>query len=197
MRTLPPRRPDARARVGTPAGRRVPAQVRAEHLGGRGGGRLLRAQRRRADEELQAPRDRPADGLRDPVREVPGGRAGSGRGGVRRARGRGDRRRTAPHGGGHGRARACDSERLRVPPAATGWSRSSASSSSSRPRSRRCMCPTSTARSTRNAPSASSGRRSGRSASGTPTYRLTSRATPPAGRDSSPSRSRAPGDPAR
>ena len=45
LRALPPRQPDAGARLGSPAGRRLPAQVRAQHRGDRGGRRLLRAQR--------------------------------------------------------------------------------------------------------------------------------------------------------
>ena len=52
-------------------------------------------------------------------------------------------------------------------------------SSSSPPRSTRCTCRTSTRRSTRRPPSARSGRRSGCSASGTPTCRRTERRSPP------------------
>ena len=166
-------RPDAGARLGASAGGRVPAEVRAERVGGRGGGRVLRPQRRRADEELQAARHRPADGLRDAVREVPGRRSRPGGRGVRRAARRGDRGRAAADRRGDGTARARDAQRPRAAARAARSSRGSARSSSSRPRSRRCTCPTSTGRSTRSARSASSGRRSARSATGTPTCRPT------------------------
>ena len=61
---LPARQPDAGARLGPPAGGRLPPQVRAGALGDRGGRGVLRARRQRADEELQAARHRPADRLR-------------------------------------------------------------------------------------------------------------------------------------
>ena len=64
---------------GHPAGRHHAAQVRADRGRDRGGRRLLRALGQRADEELQAARDRPARRLRDAVREVPGLRPGAGR----------------------------------------------------------------------------------------------------------------------
>ena len=71
---LPARQPDAGARLGPPAGRRVPAQVRADAVGDRGGRRVLRPLRHRADEVAAAARHRPAGGLRDAVRQVPGRR---------------------------------------------------------------------------------------------------------------------------
>ena len=68
----------------------------------------------RADEELQAARDRPARRLRDALRQVPGLRPGAGGGRVHRAGGRGDRDRPAALHRRHGRAGARDAERARA-----------------------------------------------------------------------------------
>ena len=68
LRALPARQPDAGARLRAPAGRRLPAQVRAAPGGGRGGRGVLRPRRHRADEVVQAPGHRPAGGVRDAVR---------------------------------------------------------------------------------------------------------------------------------
>ena len=88
--------PDAGARLGPPPGRRVAAQARADARRGRGGRRVLRPRRHRADEVAQAARHRSAGRLRHAVREVPGRRPGAGRAGVHRAAGRGDRDRRSP-----------------------------------------------------------------------------------------------------
>ena len=56
LRALPARQPDARARLGPPAGGHHAAQVRPHALGDRGGRGVLRPRRQRADEELQAAR---------------------------------------------------------------------------------------------------------------------------------------------
>ena len=102
LRPLPARQPDAGARLRPPAGRRVPAQVRADAGGDRGGRRVLRARRHRADEVAAAARHRSAGRLRHAVREVPGRRHRAGRAGVHRAPGRGDRDRAAEDRRGHG-----------------------------------------------------------------------------------------------
>ena len=114
---------------GPSAGRRDAAQVRADGGGDRGGRRVLRPQRQRADEELQAARDRPARRLRDALREVPDRRSFACRRGMRRARDRGDRDRPAALRRRHGGARARDAQRPR--PAAVPRARGRA-----RPRSR-------------------------------------------------------------
>ena len=87
--------PDADPRLRPPAGRRLPAQVRADPRGDRGGRRVLRPLRHRADEVAAAAGHRPAGRLRDAVRQVPGRRHLAGRAGVRRAAGRGARDRAA------------------------------------------------------------------------------------------------------
>ena len=78
---------------GHPAGRHLPDQVLGAAVRGRGGRRVLRPHRQRADEVAQAAADRPAGGLRDAVRQVPGRRPGDGRPGLRGAAGRGARDR--------------------------------------------------------------------------------------------------------
>ena len=103
LRSLPARQPHARARLGPPAGGHLAAQVRAGALGDRGGRGVLRARRQRADEELQAPRHRPARRLRDRVREVPCARHGRLGARLPRARARGDHDRAAADRGRDGR----------------------------------------------------------------------------------------------
>ena len=76
---LPARQADAGARLRPPAGRHLHAQARADGRGDRGGRRLLRPRRQRADEKLQAARDRPAGRLRHALRQVPDRRARPGR----------------------------------------------------------------------------------------------------------------------
>ena len=113
---LPARPADAGARLRPPAGRHHAAQARAAALRGRGGGRLLRALRRRADEVVQAPVDRSAGGVRHAVREVPAWRPLDGRSGVRGARGARDRDRAAADRGGDGRgARSTTLNDLEIP----------------------------------------------------------------------------------
>ena len=148
LRPLPARQPHAGARLGPPPGRRLPAQARRATGRDRGGRRLLRARGHGADEVAQAPGHRPAGGLRDAVRQVPGGdpaladpacmarvveelaivaaadRRRDGRRGARRAQ-RPRRAARAPAGARAGRHPA-----------------------SSRRRSTRSWCPTSTRRST-------------------------------------------------
>ena len=172
---LPPRRADAGARLRAPAGRHHAAQVRAAAVGDRGGRRLLRPRRRRADEVAAPPADRPARGLRHAVRQVPGPRHLARRPGVPRPRRRGDRDRLAQDHRHDGRGRAVRARRPRRCRWPGPLGRSSARSSRSRRRSRTSTCRTSTARSTTSAPSAPSGRRSGCSATGTPSCRRTER----------------------
>ena len=143
--------------------------------GDRGGRRLLRPLRQRADEELQAARDRPARRLRDAVRQVPGLRPGAGRGRVRRAGGRGDRDRRAALHRGHGRARARDAQRARGAALARARAEAGRDAEPDPDPSRRSTCPTSTNRSTPRSRSASSGAPSARSATGTRTSRRTER----------------------
>ena len=81
---LPARQPDAGARLGAPAGRRLPAEVRPAGRGDRGGRRLLRPRRHGADEVAQASGHRPARRLRNAVRQVPGRRRLARRPGVHR-----------------------------------------------------------------------------------------------------------------
>ena len=130
LRALPARQPDAGPGVGPPAGRRVPAEVRAGHERGRGGRRLLRPRRHRADEVVQAPGDRPARRVRDAVREVPGRRRLARRPRLRRARRRGARDRAAADRRRHGRRRADRAQRPRHPALQAGPGDARASSSS-------------------------------------------------------------------
>ena len=71
LRAVPARPAPARARLGPPAGRRLPPQARPRTGRDRGGRRVLRALGQRADEELQAARHRSACRLRDAVRQMP------------------------------------------------------------------------------------------------------------------------------
>ena len=156
---LPARQPDAGARLRPSPGRHLPAQVRADRRGDRGGGRLLRPRRQRADEELQAARHRPAGRLRDALRQVPGRRPVAGRRGVRRAHRRGDRDRAAADRRGDGRARAARrSTSVDVPLSRTLEPTLGRDPGASPRRSTPSTSPTSTSRSTRRSPSASSGR---------------------------------------
>ena len=140
----------------------------AAALGDRGGRRLLRPRRRRADEVAQAPLDRSARRLRHAVRQVPAQRRLAGRPRLRRAGRRGDRDRAAEDHRRDGRRGAGRARRAGHPARARRCSRAWARSSSSRRRSTPCTCPTSTTRSTSRTPSARSGRPSACSASGTP-----------------------------
>ena len=88
---LPARKRDARTGLWPPPGRHLHAQARGDALRDRGGGRLLRAGRQRADEELQAAGDRSDRCLRHPLREVP---ADGSRRSPRRAASRGSPRRS-------------------------------------------------------------------------------------------------------
>ena len=74
VRRLPARQRDAGAGLGPPPGRHLHAQARGDPGRDRGGRRLLRPRRQRADEELQAALDRPDRRLRDALREVPADR---------------------------------------------------------------------------------------------------------------------------
>ncbi|CAA9501561.1 MAG: hypothetical protein AVDCRST_MAG53-2025, partial [uncultured Solirubrobacteraceae bacterium] len=85
LRALPAGGPDARARLGPPPGRRLPAQARPVAGGDRGGSRVLRPGRDGGDEVAEAPRDRSSRRLRDALREVPDERSRPRRPGVRRA----------------------------------------------------------------------------------------------------------------
>ena len=150
---------DAGARLRPSAGRRHHAQARADRGGDRGGRRLLRSRRQRADEELQAARDRSARRLRHALRQVPARRARPRRAGVRR--------RVAEEIAivqprivvvmGEPALRVLNDLEL---PLAGRSSRARARSRPSPRRSTRSTCPTSTTRSTRRAPSSASGARS-------------------------------------
>ena len=130
-------------------------------VGDRGGRRLLRARRQRADEELQTPGDRPAGRLRHALRQVPDRRARPRRRGVRAAAGRGDRDRAAEDRRGDGGAGAAHPQRAR---SCRSRGRSSSARGRSRPSPRPStpsMCPTSMTRWMRRAPSSASGGPSG------------------------------------
>ena len=100
---------------GHPQADMLPAQVRADRVGDRGGRRVLRALGDGADEVAPAARDRPARGLRDAVRQVPGAGHRDGGARVRGAASRGDRDRAAADRGDHGAGRARDAERPGAP----------------------------------------------------------------------------------
>ena len=170
---LPARQADAGARLRPPAGRRLHAQAGADGLGDRGGGRLLRPLRQRADEKLQAPGDRPAGRLRHALRQMPDRRARPRRRRVRRPPGRGAGDRAAEDPRRHGRAGAAHPQRPPGSPLAPDRAVARARSRPSPRRSTRSTSPTSTTRSTKRAPSSASGAPSRRSASGTTTCRRT------------------------
>ena len=105
--------------------------------------------------------------------EVPGLRPGAGGGRVHRADRRGDRDRPAALHRRHGRAGARDPERGRACRSRASSSRRSGEIQKLTPTIEASTCPTSTTRSTPRSRSASSGARSARSATGTPTCRRT------------------------
>ena len=146
----------------------------------RGGRRVLRPRRRRAHEVAAPPADRPARRVRHAVRQVPGQRPVARRPRLPRARGRGDRDRPAEDDRGHGRStRSYALERPRTSRSPARSSRSPATSSSSRPSIDRLFVPNIDGALDEERPSASSGRPSGCSASGTRSCRPTSSRAPP------------------
>ncbi len=161
---------------GPPPGRHHAAQVRADALGDRGGRRLLRALRQRADEVAAAAADRPARRLRHALRQVPGAP-------TPRSPTRPCMARVAEEIAivspkiivVDGRGRALRARRARCSRSPARCSRGSARSSSSRRRSPRCTSEHRPGARRRARQARVLGRRSACSATGTPSCRPTER----------------------